>query len=40
MLPLHQRLKIVPQTGVVRWVGVRPEHGEPMRALEAVTALT
>ena len=40
VLPLHQRLKVIPQTGVVRWVGVSPAHGEPMQTLTQVTALT
>jgi MOSC domain-containing protein YiiM len=39
MLPLHERLRILPQTGLVRWIGVRPAHGEPMRPLDEVLAL-
>ena len=39
MIPLYQRLKQVPGQGVVRWVGVRPVHGDPMVPLDQVTAV-
>lgn len=39
MRPLRERLEDVPQVGVVRWIGVRPEHGAPMRVLDEVRVL-
>lgn len=36
---LLERLDRVPQTGVLRWIGARPAHQEPMRVLELGRAL-
>jgi len=36
--PLQQLIADVPQTGRVRWIGVRPESRGPMLALDAVEA--
>lgn len=38
MTPLQQLIADVPQTGSVRWIGVRPESRGPMVALDAVEA--
>ncbi|PTT32949.1 MOSC domain-containing protein [Pseudomonas sp. HMWF021] len=38
MTPLQQLIADVPQTGRVRWIGVRPESRGPMIALDAVEA--
>ncbi|WP_085747731.1 MOSC domain-containing protein [Pseudomonas sp. R45(2017)] len=38
MTPLQQLIADVPQTGCVRWIGVRPESRGPMLALDAVEA--
>ncbi|UST84266.1 MOSC domain-containing protein [Pseudomonas siliginis] len=38
MTPLQQLIAEVPQTGRVRWIGVRPEPRGPMLELEAVEA--
>ncbi|UQS13846.1 MOSC domain-containing protein [Pseudomonas sp. HS6] len=38
MTPLQQLIADVPQTGRVRWIGVRPESRGPMLALDAVEA--
>lgn len=37
--PLRERLDHVPQVGKVEWIGVRPGHEEPMRALTSILAL-
>lgn len=39
VLPLPERLKIVPQIGAVAWIGVRPERDAAMRVLDAVDAI-
>lgn len=39
MLPLSERLKIVPQIGTVTWIGVRPERDGAMRVLDAAFAV-
>jgi hypothetical protein len=36
--PLQQLIADVPQTGRVRWIGVRPESRGPMIELDAVEA--
>lgn len=36
---LAERLGHVPHRGVVRWIGLRPAHEVPMRAVEEVLAL-
>jgi len=36
--PLQQLIADVPQTGCVRWIGVRPESRGPMIELDAVEA--
>ncbi|WP_331692362.1 MOSC domain-containing protein [Pseudomonas sp. ZY71] len=38
MTPLQQLIADVPQTGRVRWIGVRPESRGPMIELDAVEA--
>ncbi|WP_339493849.1 MOSC domain-containing protein [Pseudomonas sp. RA_105y_Pfl2_P56] len=38
MTPLQQLIADVPQTGRVRWIGVRPESREPMIELDVVEA--
>lgn len=38
MTPLQQLIAEVPQTGRVRWIGVRPESRGPMLELDAVEA--
>ncbi|MDX9671080.1 MULTISPECIES: MOSC domain-containing protein [unclassified Pseudomonas] len=38
MTPLQQLIADVPQTGRVRWIGVRPEFRGPMLELDAVEA--
>ncbi|RBJ72963.1 MOSC domain-containing protein, partial [Pseudomonas sp. MWU12-2534b] len=38
MTPLQQLIADVPQTGRVRWIGVRPEARGPMIELDAVEA--
>lgn len=38
MTPLQQLIADVPQTGCVRWIGVRPESRGPMIKLDAVEA--
>ena len=37
--PLKERLADVPQVGAIRWIGVRPAHGEPLVALDAVSVV-
>lgn len=39
MLPLVERLRIVPQIGSVDWIGVRPERDAAMRVLDEVLAI-
>lgn len=36
---IRERLSRVPQVGRVAWIGVRPEHGAPMRVLEEAIAI-
>ncbi|PGR43763.1 MOSC domain-containing protein, partial [Bacillus cereus] len=38
MTPLQQLIAEVPQSGRVRWIGVRPESRGPMLELDAVEA--
>ena len=35
---LDKLLRTLPQTGSVRWIGVRPARGQPMELVEAVEA--
>lgn len=39
MRSLQERLLDVPQVGRVAWIGLRPDHGEPVHEVEAVRAL-
>ena len=39
MKPLAERLRDVPATGTLRWIGLRPAHGAAMQIVDAVEAI-
>lgn len=39
MRSLKERIADVPQVGQVRWIGVRPAHGEPIVVLDVVSVV-